>query len=45
MELFQVQVTMTDLLVIAPELALTGFALVILLMSAFARPERRGPLS
>ncbi|OGP86187.1 MAG: NADH-quinone oxidoreductase subunit N [Deltaproteobacteria bacterium RBG_16_54_11] len=33
---------MTDLLVIAPELALTGFALVILLMSAFARPERRG---
>jgi len=42
MELFQVQVTLSDLLVIAPELVLTGFALVILLMSVFVRSEKRG---
>jgi NADH-quinone oxidoreductase subunit N len=42
MDIFQVQFSTADLLVIAPELVLTGFALLILLMSAFARGERRG---
>jgi NADH-quinone oxidoreductase subunit N len=42
MEFFQVQFSTTDLLVIAPELVLTGFALLILLISAFVRGERRG---
>jgi NADH-quinone oxidoreductase subunit N len=42
MEILQVQFSTADLLVIAPELVLTGFALLILLMSAFARGERRG---
>jgi NADH-quinone oxidoreductase subunit N len=42
MEFFQVQFSTADLLVIAPEVVLTGFALLILLISAFARGERRG---
>jgi len=42
MELFQVQFAAADLLVIAPELVLTGFALLILLMSVFIRTEQRG---
>jgi NADH-quinone oxidoreductase subunit N len=42
MDLFEVQFSTADLLVIAPELVLTGFALLILIMSAFARGERRG---
>jgi NADH-quinone oxidoreductase subunit N len=42
MELFHVQVTMSDLLVVAPELVLTAFALLILLMSVFVRAEQRG---
>jgi NADH-quinone oxidoreductase subunit N len=42
MEFLHVQVTMADLLAIAPELVLTAFALVILLMSAFSRSEERG---
>jgi NADH-quinone oxidoreductase subunit N len=42
MEFFQVQFATADLLVIAPELVLTGFALLILLISAFVRGERRG---
>jgi NADH-quinone oxidoreductase subunit N len=42
MELFPVQVALADLLVIAPELVLTGFALLILLMGVFARPGQRG---
>ena len=42
MELFQVQFSTADLLVVAPELVLAGFALLILLMSAFVRSERRG---
>jgi len=41
MEPFRVQFATADLLVIAPELVLTGFALLILLMSAFARSERK----
>ncbi|MCJ7664281.1 MAG: NADH-quinone oxidoreductase subunit N [Desulfobacterales bacterium] len=44
MELFQVQVSIADLMVIAPELVLTGFALLILLMSVFVRADRRGLL-
>ncbi|MCJ7547212.1 MAG: NADH-quinone oxidoreductase subunit N [Deltaproteobacteria bacterium] len=42
MDLFHVQVTTVDLLVIAPEMVLTGFALVILLMGVFIRTEQRG---
>jgi NADH-quinone oxidoreductase subunit N len=42
MDLFQAQVAAQDLLVIAPELVLTGFALLILLMSVFIRTEQRG---
>jgi NADH-quinone oxidoreductase subunit N len=42
MDFFQVQFATADLLVIAPELVLTGFALLILLISAFVRGERRG---
>jgi NADH-quinone oxidoreductase subunit N len=42
MDLFQVQVAAQDLLVIAPELVLTGFALMILLMGVFIRTEQRG---
>jgi hypothetical protein len=42
MEFFQVQFATADLLVIAPEVVLTGFALLILLISAFARGERKG---
>jgi NADH-quinone oxidoreductase subunit N len=41
MDLFQVQVAAQDLLVIAPEMVLTGFALLILLMSVFMRTEQR----
>ncbi|MEJ2068449.1 MAG: hypothetical protein P8Y09_11025, partial [Deltaproteobacteria bacterium] len=44
MEFFQVQFATADLLVVAPEVVLTGFALLILLISAFARGERRGYL-
>jgi NADH-quinone oxidoreductase subunit N len=42
MDLFNVHVATTDLLVIAPELVLTAFALVILLMGVFIRTEQRG---
>jgi NADH-quinone oxidoreductase subunit N len=42
MDLFHVQVAAADLLVIAPEMVLTGFALVILLMGVFIRTEQRG---
>jgi len=42
MEFFQVQFSTSDLLIIAPEVVLTGFALLILLISAFVRGERRG---
>jgi NADH-quinone oxidoreductase subunit N len=41
MDFFQVQVAAADLLVIAPEMVLTGFALLILLMSVFIRTEQR----
>jgi NADH-quinone oxidoreductase subunit N len=41
MDLFTVQVTGADLLVIAPELVLTGFALLLLLISVFIRAEQR----
>src|SRR4030042_5617397 len=42
MDLFTVQIALADLLVIAPELVLTGFALFILLLSVFVRSEKRG---
>ena len=42
MNLFTAHVTVTDLVVIAPALVLTGFALVILLLSAFVRAHQRG---
>jgi NADH-quinone oxidoreductase subunit N len=42
MDIFHVQVAAQDLLVIAPEVVLTGFALVILLMGVFIRTEQRG---
>jgi NADH-quinone oxidoreductase subunit N len=41
MDLFHVQFAAADLLVIAPEMVLTGFALLILLMSVFIRTEQR----
>jgi len=44
MESFQIQFSTADLLVIAPELVLSGFAILILLMSVFARSGRRGVL-
>ncbi len=44
MEFFQVQVSTADFLVIAPELVLTGFALLILLLSVFVHRAQRGSL-
>src|SRR4030042_2471903 len=41
MDLFHVQFAAADLLVIAPEMVLTGFALLILLMGVFIRTEQR----
>jgi NADH-quinone oxidoreductase subunit N len=40
MEFFSVQFVPADLIIVAPELVLTGFALLILLMSAFVSTEK-----